>query len=253
MMTPMSPRTLRPYTGFVSPKSIAGLVAWWDASSPTYLFDATSGGSQVAADGAVARWEDRSGSGNHAAQTTTGSRPVRKLAAIGGKDAVRFDGTDDYLHLTTAIGASSFTIAAVMRKWDQPGDPIMGLGSSSSSLPVTHVDNADDGTFCARYDGSGAGTYAGRYPPVIARTTPVLFVCDSSLPAMYVDGVQVATNYAAAGVISGATFDDMGARLGGFGYYAKAEVGEMAVYGRVLTAAERRNVEGYMRRKWSTP
>jgi hypothetical protein len=88
--------------------SIAGLQLWLDASAPETLFDATSGGSLVAADGAVARWEDKSGNGRHATQATSGSRPLRKAAVQGGMDVLRFDGSDDSLSIASSTATFQF-------------------------------------------------------------------------------------------------------------------------------------------------
>ena len=44
----------------LKPREIQGCQLALDASIPTSLYDATSGGSLVAADGVVRRWEDQS-------------------------------------------------------------------------------------------------------------------------------------------------------------------------------------------------
>jgi len=67
------------------------------SDAPETLFNATTGGSLVAADGAVARWEDKSGNGRHFTQSTSGSRPVRKTNQQNGLDALLFDGSNDHL------------------------------------------------------------------------------------------------------------------------------------------------------------
>lgn len=78
----------------------SGLQLWLDASDANTLYDATTGGSLVAADGGVARWEDKSGNARHATQSTSGARPVRKTQIQNGLDVLRFDGTDDFLDST---------------------------------------------------------------------------------------------------------------------------------------------------------
>jgi len=74
--------------------AIAGLQLWLDASDASTLFDATTGGSLVAADGGVARWEDKSGNARHMTQGTSGSRPTRKTAIQNSLAVLRFDGGD---------------------------------------------------------------------------------------------------------------------------------------------------------------
>ena len=86
-----------------TPSSISGLQLWLDASASETLFDGTTGGSPVAADGAVARWEDRSGNARHYTQATAGNRPARRLAAQGGRDAIGFDGSNDSLLRSSSL------------------------------------------------------------------------------------------------------------------------------------------------------
>lgn len=86
--------------------------AWWDATDASTLYDATSGGSLVAADGSIARWEDKSGNANHATQSTSGYRPIRKTSLQNGRDGIRFDGSDDHFNYTTSV--FSYTGAATV-------------------------------------------------------------------------------------------------------------------------------------------
>lgn len=90
------------------PKQISGLQLWLDASAAETLYDATTGGSLVAADGGVARWEDKSGNGRHATQGTSANRPARKTAIQGGKDVLRFDGSNDSLSIPSSTATFKF-------------------------------------------------------------------------------------------------------------------------------------------------
>jgi len=91
-----------------APSDITGLQLWLDASDASTLYDATTGGSLVAADASVARWEDKSGNDYHMTQATAGSRPARKTAIQGGLDVLRFDGTDDRMTLASSTSTFSF-------------------------------------------------------------------------------------------------------------------------------------------------
>lgn len=89
MGTTYGPRTFTPLS--LSP------ALWLDASDSSTLYDSVTGGSLVAAGGSIARWEDKSGNGRHATQSTSGSRPTRQTGVQNGKDVIRFDGLDDFL------------------------------------------------------------------------------------------------------------------------------------------------------------
>ena len=106
---------------FENPTQLTGLQIWLDASDASTLFDATTGGSLVAADGGVARWEDKSGNTRHMTQGTGGSRPTRKTAIQGGLDVVRFDGSNDFMSVASStatfkfLHSSAYSIFAVVR------------------------------------------------------------------------------------------------------------------------------------------
>lgn len=91
------------------------LVFWLDASDNTTLFDATTGGSNVAASGAVARWEDKSGNANHVTQSTANNRPTLLAADLNSLDGLDFDGTNDSLGTSTAVANAPLTVFVVAK------------------------------------------------------------------------------------------------------------------------------------------
>lgn len=82
----------------VKAREFQGCDIAYDFSNPANLYDATTGGALVAADGAIARANDVSGNTGHMLQSISGSRPLRKVAVLNGLDAAQFDGSSDYLN-----------------------------------------------------------------------------------------------------------------------------------------------------------
>ena len=77
---------------------VAGMALWLDAADASTLFTTAAGSTQSGADDPVGRWEDKSGDGYHATQSTdTDWRPTRKLSVQNSRDGVLFDGTDDFM------------------------------------------------------------------------------------------------------------------------------------------------------------
>ena len=91
---------------------------WLDASDANTLYDATVGGSLVAANGAIARWEDKSGNARHATQSTGVSQPLRKTAIQNGKDVVRFDGANDKMATSAFNKAAALSVFIVTKAND---------------------------------------------------------------------------------------------------------------------------------------
>lgn len=124
-----------------SPADIATQI-WLDASDATTLYDATSGGSLVAADGSIARWEDKSGHERHFTQATSASRPVRKTSVQNSLDIVRFDGSDDCMVLLTGLSGliqnvSGVTLACVASHRAAPGNQIIFFCATGTGDSLT--------------------------------------------------------------------------------------------------------------------
>jgi hypothetical protein len=140
--------TWSPFT----PTSITGLQLWLDADDAGSLYDDTTGGSLVAADGAVARWQDKSGNARHATQSTSGNRPLRKAAVQGGRDVLRFDGSNDSLSIPSSTETFKFLHSA--------DSTVFVVLTRSTTDNSAIIDNCDDGStavgFSLRFlDGSG--------------------------------------------------------------------------------------------------
>ena len=273
-------------SAFVNPASIAGLQLWLDAADSSTLFDATSGGSAVAADGAVARWEDKSGNARHPTQATGGSRPTRKTAIRNGRDIVRFDGSNDLMEIASSAaafkflhgGSTGYSIFAVVGvralntreriletgRWGSPTGDAAGIGCSWNINT--------DGSF--RYDAASGGTN------VIANASAGSLLSASSFYAMSnvgtvnsgtaslrssmrVNGGSAITNNAQTGTPSTANAR-LNLRFGyGVGYngdgsveyeeYADIDYGEIVIYDTALSDANRAVVEAYLLSKWGIP
>ena len=106
----MSPRLLRPRATGFNPRSIAGLIGWWDFSDATQLRQTTAGATEVNADGDVVGYAaDKSGNGRNMTASADARRPVYKTSILNGRSGVRFDGVDDVLSAATHTGTAPET------------------------------------------------------------------------------------------------------------------------------------------------
>lgn len=88
-----------------SPLSVSGCVLWLDCSVAASI---TSSG------GAISQIADQSGNGNHANQSTAGSKPTLGTDATTGLGKATFDGTDDALIVTDANSLDLTTGLTIM-------------------------------------------------------------------------------------------------------------------------------------------
>ena len=94
----MNPRLLRPRATGFNPKSISGLVGWWDASdSATVTLNS----------GNVSAWADKSGNGRTLSQATAANQPAYTTGAVNGRNAIVWPSTTNGRTLGVA---SAFTV-----------------------------------------------------------------------------------------------------------------------------------------------
>lgn len=221
----------------------SGLKLWLDASDSATLFNATSGGSAVAADGAVARWEDKSGNGYH---FTSSSGPTRKTAIHNGKDTVRF--VDKHMTGFTPSsvfsGATAATVFAVMRVDTAPGVLFDKMGSAGDNwTPFAGNGNVyDDFASTVRRD-------TGWVMP-LSTLHIISFESSSSDWRLLVNGTQ---QYAAGSntVAFGSSAVLLGRNGGPFARNAaQQDICEIILYSSVLSSDDRTSVVDYLKAKW---
>jgi hypothetical protein len=237
-----------------SPTLISGLQLWLDAADDGSLFDSTSGGSAVAADGAVARWQDKSGNNRHATQGTSGSRPVRKTATQAGLDTLRFSGAqslsvDSVASFFGGSGAPQFTLIAVASQTDNTGNTVFSAcESSSASSNQTSLWLRDSAiTLLNR---TGASRIVFGTPPtsgfslvsVVSRSESLELFTNRSAADTNSDSFTgtVTRTIASVGVLPRGSGQD----------FLDGDVCELVVYNTALSSTDRGRVESYLAAKW---
>lgn len=224
---------------------------WLDASDSSTLYDATSGGSLVAADGAIARWEDKSGNARHVTQSTLANRPLRKTAVLNGLDVTLFDGTNDLLETTFASFGTSYYIIAITRATNatsaiggvlccrsktlaNPINPQVSYNTGSSQFPIrdsagnintNNITGLANNTWYS-FDGLRSGSNITTYRDGTAGTTGTNTL-----------GTTTTTVTAVGAIYSGTATP---------GSYLSGNIAEIVV----VPIADREITEGYIHWKW---
>ena len=259
----MSPRLLKPHATGFNPKQLSGLELWLDAADASTLFDADTGGSLVAADGAVGRWVDKSGKGRNFTQATANNRPLWRSAGRNGRGTVEFDGSNDrlagdgtqYVRTDTAFTALFVHI----------------VDSTAGSYPAlfsTKTDKTENFRFINSNDTGGGGytDYAIGSGSNFARTRYTTaargnwryvlfdFIGSSALTNGSFSGranKAALTRSQAGGFGSDtAASSSVGSESGGANVL-KGQMAEIIMFSRVLTNAERDTLENYVTTKWA--
>lgn len=232
---------------------------WLDASDAATLYDAVSGGSLVAADGAVARWEDKSGNARHAVQSGSTFRPLRKTAAIGGLDAILFDGSNDKMEGTSTPMTSAEKLVVCVFKLSsssangeifqngitgnvtQPATLFRSYRSGASNLIAGDVTTTNV-TIATNISTAWAAAGVASWSQQTGRT----FLYHHNGTAYTTTGTVVAASPAAGyrlgTVANGASF---------FFHYS-GHICEMVAVSSDITTDTRQKLEGYLAWKWGT-
>nr|BDD44693.1 hypothetical protein 23 [Legionellales bacterium] len=207
---------------------------WLDGAHDATITD--SGGS-------VSQWDDKSGNSNNMSQGTGAEQPVTNSETINGKNAILFDGTDDYMNFTSDIGLDDTMVFMVFNsKTFNSGDYLIanaGLGGNKSRFYI-HPDKCDFGNAPTT-----AATIANDTNYMISAV--VDGTGDASTEYFYLDG-----NLEDSGSVdrlTPASNFDIGARVGAS--EANALIGEAIIILGDITDATRQKVEGYLAWKWS--
>ena len=250
----MSPRLLRPRaSGAFTPKNISGLGLWLDATVDSSL---TFNGNNVS------EWRDISGNGRHFSQSTAASQPDGVSRTQNGRRVLDFDGNRVLagnaasLNVARAVGGVSIFFAG---KWDT-------LTGQSTGAFISRGDNAASGRCNIDYSSATSsfrliGRRLDSDSPVIltpAATTNAgvfagIFDYANSDGFFRINGSTVAssTSFLTDGVTQ--DNDSLGVSIGGIPALASGLdgfMGEVVIYRRGLTVAERQAVERYLGVKW---
>jgi hypothetical protein len=227
---PMNPRLLRP-TGQFTPRSIAGLEAWYNASDASSITVATG----------VDKWADRSGKGRDLLQSTPNNQPQYVTNGLNGRPIIKFDGDNDSLSASFSLSQPT-TVFCV-------GNYIVNTGGF----------NLYDGTTAntMRHFVAGSGTigmFAGTSLTSALSSGDIIgwriweSIFNGSSSAIIRNGTTL--NSGNAGSASPG-----GVRLAIFGNNASnptnCEIAEFVLYTGVLSAAERSRVRSYLSRKYA--
>jgi hypothetical protein len=212
--------------------------------------------------GGISQWEDKSGNGRHATQGSSGNRPVLQQALLNGCDALRFDGTDDFLTLGTALGKpasySVFVVGRITKALSNTQALCGSINSAGQSATawgsVTNLASQAGkhwwqyGTGSAYRWGFGEGAFTQNSWGVHAilhahgtqNETP--YLNGSSLTSTGLDGTATS--------VSGTAYAFSIGRSGESAAYLGGEIAEIIIALTAVTLEDRQKIEGYLAHKW---
>lgn len=235
-----------------NPGSLAGLQLWLDASDAATLFDATTGGNAVTADAtAVARWEDKSGNGRHATQSTLLNRPILKTGVQNNRNALRFDGSNDSLITAAFDQPLAFTVCVAAKNNNSGATQYARLVEHGPNTAMSIYYDNTPRIFSVTFAASGftnSGQTVGTTPRVV--TAYGDDVSPTRGLGIQIDGgTPTSGSHTKTAPVGTASFYI--AQFGGGGFYGNQDMYEVCYFNRKLTDSERAAMNDYLNKKWS--
>lgn len=208
--------------------------------------DASDISSVVHSSGFVSQWRDKSGNGNHATQGTGANQPVFLTDTINGKSAVSFiNVTVPSLNLTSSISETNLTAIAVFVSTETTltEGTILGHKTINQQLLRFDPDIGANGRLLS-YDGTTQAFFS-LSASIKDQAVLLMTEFDTSVgQKIYLDG-DLKDTESYNGTIQ---TDVIGLAPGTI--HMGGHLGELLVYNRILSSAERNAVESYLSNKW---
>ncbi|MDC3284937.1 LamG domain-containing protein, partial [Flavobacteriaceae bacterium] len=205
---------------------------WLDASDPSSITKDSNG--------LVSQWNDKSGNGHHATQSTESLKPISGTRTINGNNALKFDGTDDRLENSSLTTGQPFSVFAVIK------DDI----SSGSFRTWWSGDSGGNRSFLQNNNGNIRTMWADSNVSNGSSTTNnEIWTAEfnGSSSVLYVDGTAGTTGNVGDNSINGFW---IGEENGSSEPNWNGLIGEILIFDAILSEADRQKIEGYLAHKW---
>jgi hypothetical protein len=245
----LSPLVIAPNAApaaIIDPSTIAGMKLRLDANAITGLSD----------NQAVATWNDTSGNGLNATQSTGSFQPLYKTSIMNGKPVVRFDGSNDRMNEGLGLLGAQTWFVVCKQNNTSGNQTVLGLraGGDASQLTFVNISGYQNVTF--KMDAL-AGSQSVGFNPAHDTSGHMFAIAynggggsaTSSYPSLSYD--QVSQTVLASGV-SG--LDNPGGLIGAQNLstinFLNGDIAEIIIYNSVLSSTNYNGVQAYLYDKW---
>ncbi len=205
----------------------------------------------------VSQWADQSGNNRHATQTTAANQPTLVINTLNGKPVLRFDGVNDLLNFNLPINGSTGLTIVLVSANSASRDPGANQGNYA---PIFWEETASWGwTYLSpfrsnvvmRFGTTQTGNlFKYQRPSSIGNGfTMTVGVHNGTTDSLYINGHLAMS---AGGKLSpiAATVNTAYLGRGAGSNYFPGDIAEVLAYTRALSAAERVDVENYLRTRF---
>ena len=253
---------------------------WTPANITTALWlDAADASTVTTVSSAVSQWNDKSGNGRNAAQSTAGNRPAYQSAAQNGLNAVRFTAasshfltagtTSTWNFLHNGTNSAVFIVARVRSTGDNPNDAHYFLATQVSSAEIGFQCYYEDRTSVSINNGFSCAVSRGvsGVNTATASVADVLTPGTYNIASVYVDADNATANNRILFRVNGGT-ETGGNTLTNAPsasnsthalnigrnplplLYLTGDICEILIFNTQPGTTDRQRLEGYLAHKW---
>ena len=221
--------------GISAPDNIGSLQLWLDANDNSTI---TESGNKVS------QWDDKSGNGNHALQSTGVNQPTITTDHINGKAVITFDGGLEEMDLTSTLSLTGeFTMFFVANNVEGTTTRTI-FGNSGTNNKITVVES--DRMF-VRIINAGSSDSSQSYPSGGVTNIQTIKRDSSDKIDMAFDGAAFTRLFSDAAQAGTSAYNRVGVDTT---FNWQGDIAEILIYNRSLSPVERTLVETYLSNKW---
>ncbi len=233
----------------------SNLKLWLDAADASTLWEQSNCTVAATNGNDVGCWQDKSGNGNNAIQSTSASyKPHLNTSGINGKSILDFDGADDALiaaHSASLTINADLSMLTVITRHTLRYHSIIAKTSSNKPSSYDFWLNNSGNNRMVFLRGNGSGSYSSWASTGFNINTPVILAVtmEGTASKHYLNGVTNGSSTISTTMGDTGNPLYIGNRVDGYneldGYMA-----ETLLYNVALTDSERQKVEKYLSDKW---
>ena len=226
--------------------------AWTPANITTTIwFDAADSSTITLVGSNVSQWNDKSGNGWNATQSTSGSRPVLTSSALNSRDVITFDGSNDHFVHSLNLSPAPHSVFVV-------GTRTSSVNSYMTAFSAIAANSAFGCVLSLRVDASAnwgsyinswvsAGTSALNSYLIMGIISPT---STSGTETYSTNGSLTTSSYAAR--YSGDAFNrrSIGGDPAFPAGFLEGSIAEIIAFNSALSTDNRQRIEGYLAHKW---
>lgn len=197
----------------------------------------------------VTDWIDLSGSGNNLAQATGANQPLYVASSLNDLPAVSFDGSNDYLSLTSGFGPDLTTGASIFAVIKPAGTGTATYITSGNTGPSNQVSmqtlntqaqlDAYNGSTSSAVTTASSSITVGKFQIVSAVHT------GSASASININGYSIASGSVQDLTNTSRSLNYLGANSS-LATFWNGEIAELLVYSKSVSVAERAAIEAYL-------